>query len=354
MLTQVVPFLNARMQGLDKMARALADPRQRKQFMAVVSVYSIASLALYLAMKDDEDYKEAEDWERDAYHLFKLPGSDVMYRLPRPFEVGVIATMLERGMEQAVNDEAHGALFAERAWHAVKETLGFNPMPQAFMPAVELWANKNTFTGRNIESMGMERLSPTERKKAWTSQTAILFSEGMDTISWGKVVLSPVQVQHLVNGYFGWAGASVLALTDKLVTEPLVDAPVSEAKKITEYPLLKRFMREGDGRYSRYTTQFYDNLREVSRAWGDIRQARAFGEAGKADELLDEHRDKLKFRKRYNRVQRQLSKLRKKMTKVRLSRELTAEQKRDESDKIRRKIKDLSELIVSDSRQAFR
>ena len=352
-LAQVVPFLNARLQGLDKMGRALADKKQRKQFMAVVGVYSLASVALYLSMKDDDDYKDAEDWERDAYHLFKLPGSDIMYRLPRPFEVGLIATLLERGVEQAVDDEVHGKLFAERLFHGVKDTLSINPVPQAFMPVVELYANKNTFTGRNIETMGMERMSPAERKKVWTSQTAISISEGMDNISWGKVVLSPVQIEHLVNGYLGWAGASVLAATDRLISEPLAETPSSPSKKITDYPVIKRFAREGEGRHSKYMTQFYDNLKEVTQAYGDLKQAREFQDLEKEREILEESGNKLRYRKFYNKVQRRLSKIRKLMARVKLSKNLSPDQKREELDRLQRRLNKEAKLVVQRTAEGF-
>jgi hypothetical protein len=352
-LSQVVPFLNARLQGLDKMGRALASKKQRNQFMAVVGVYSLASVMLYLSMKDDDDYKDAEDWERDAYHLFKLPGSDIMYRLPKPFEVGVIATMLERAAEQAVDDEVHGELFAERLIHAVKDTLSINPVPQAFMPIIELYANKNSFTGRNIETMGMERMSPSERKKVWTSQTAIWASQVMDNISWGKVVLSPVQVEHLVNGYFGWAGATVLAATDNLISEPLVDTPLSPSKTITEYPVIKRFAREGKGRYSKYITQFYDNLKEVTQAYGDLRQAREFQDLEKEREIIEENGNKIRYRRLYNIVQRRLSVIRKKMARVKLSKKLTPDQKKEEMDRLQRLLNKTAKLAVKRTAKEF-
>ena len=57
----------------------------------------LASIALYLAYKDDEDFKEGEQWDRDTYWWFKFPGSDVAFRLPKPFEVGALGTMAERG-----------------------------------------------------------------------------------------------------------------------------------------------------------------------------------------------------------------------------------------------------------------
>ena len=113
-ISQMVPFLNARLQGLDKLGRAGMDKDQRKQFAAVVGRYALMSIALYLSMKDDDDYQNAEQWERDTYHLFKIPGSDIMFKIPRPCAVGAIANMAERAAEHRVDDKVHGELFAER------------------------------------------------------------------------------------------------------------------------------------------------------------------------------------------------------------------------------------------------
>ena len=117
-----------------------------------------------------------------------------------------------------------------------------NPTPQMFKPIIETWANKNTFTGRGIESQSMKNLSKTERKRAWTSQTAIGISKAMDTILWDEVVLSPVQVEHLVKGYLGWAGATALSSVDMIARPALRVAPRPDGR-IEDNPLLGRFMR---------------------------------------------------------------------------------------------------------------
>ena len=284
-------------------------------------------------MKDDEDYQESEEWEKDAYHLFKIPGSDVMYRLPRPFEVGAIANLAERAVEQVVDDDVHGELFAERLWHTIIHTFSFNPMPQAFMPALEVFANKNTFTGRPIESQSMENLPAADRKRVWTSETAIAMSKGMDDISWGKVVLSPVQIQHLVNGYLGWAGAQTLGAVDTLVTRPVIDAPERPAKKLTEYPLLKRFMRETPSRNTKYTTRFYEDMQEIRLAYNSVRQAKKLRELDKVVSLRKEHKQKLKWRKAYTSAQRQLSRLNRRIEYIHRSTK-SPEQKRREIDRL--------------------
>ncbi|MDP1771996.1 MAG: LPD38 domain-containing protein, partial [Methylobacter sp.] len=330
-LTQVIPFLGARMQGLDKLARSMADPKQRKQFIAVAGTYAMLSVLLFLAMKDDDDYKNAEQWERDSYHLFKLPGSDVMYRIPRPFEVGAIATMIERGVEQMVDDKVHGELFAERLKFALMNTLSIDIVPQALKPINEIWANKSTFTGRYIESQSMQNLSTTERKKAWTSQTAIGLSKAMDAILWDQVVLSPVQIEHLVNGYLGWAGATTLAGIDQ-IARPLVGAPAQPAMRLEDYPVIGRFMREGDGRNSRFITEFYDKQKELSQQFADIKQYRDNKEFDKYQEAMSEHKDDQRQRTYFNHVNKQITGLNNKIKLITANPSLSSEVKRDQID----------------------
>lgn len=331
-LAQLVPFLNARLQGLDKLGRASMKEGQKARFFTVTGVYSAMSVAIYLAMKDDEDYKATEQWERDSYHLFKLPGSDVMYRIVRPFEVGAIGSMAERIAEQMVDDEVHGALFAERLAHALTDTFSFNPTPQALKPALEVAMNKNWFTGRGIESQSMARLSPENRKRAWTSETAIAASEAMATISWDKVVLSPVQIEHLVRGYLGWLGSTAMAATDTLVTRPIIGAPVKPEGRLTDYSL--GFAKSGPMRNTKYTKIFYERLGEINTAYADIRQAKQIGDMEEARALYVENKDKLKLRKVYTDAQFKLGKINKKLSKIQRSTTLTAKEKRIKMDRL--------------------
>ena len=351
-LAQVVPFLNARLQGLDKMGRAGMDKNQQAQFAAVITAYSAVSAMLYLAMKDDDDYKEAEEWERDSYHLFKLPGSDIMYRLPRPFEVGAIASMSERLVEQMVDDDVHGALFAERLGHTLKHTFAFNPTPQAVKPMLEIYANKNAFTGRPIESMSVKNLSPAERKRVWTSQTAVKTSAVMDSVVWDDVVLSPVQMEHLVRGYFGWLGTTALAGSDSII-ESAMDLPVKPAKKITDYPIVKRFARQGQGRSSKYITTFYERLNETTETFNDMKQARLDADADKQQEIYDDKAGVLRSRKRLSSVQRKLAKYRRQIASVHRSRSMTATQKRAEIDRLQAGMNAWAKVAVEDTNFNF-
>ncbi len=332
-LIDVVPFLNARIQGLDKLGRGFNDPAQRNQLLAVTGMVALASSLLYLTFKDDEDFQEREDWDRDTYWWFKLPGTETAFRIPKPFEIGVFGTIAERMVEQFADDKAHGELFRERLMFALTETFNFNIIPQAFSPALELAVNKNFFTDRPIESKSMQNLSPSQRRNAWTSETAIALSSGFDKVLWDKVVLSPVQIEHLIQGYLGWLGANILGAVDQVFTQPIGGFPGRPAKRIEEFPIIGSFVRTTPARRTRFETIFYEQLNEVNQTYADIRNYRTIGELDKAIALARKNRDKLRFRKLLNNRQRRLSEINKRIRKIRISKTMSASEKKIKIDR---------------------
>lgn len=371
-INQTVPFVNARLQGLDKLWRAAndTDPRvsraarkvlksQAAQFAVVTGTVAMLGVLLYLSMMDDPDYKQTEEWERDTYWMFKLPGGEnghmgedgkwvegQLFRIPKPFEVGAIATLMERFVEQIVDDEAHGALFAERLGYMITQTFVMNPIPQALMPALEVIANRDFFTGRDIETMGMERLSPENRKRAWTSETAIAASQFMAKVSWDKVVLSPPQIEELVRGYFGWAGATVLSGVDSFITRPLTGAPARPSMNWLEMPVLQTFAKEMPPRSTKYTTEFYQNKKQADTAFADLRNEQTQGNRGNAQKIIAERKEELRVRLAYDRAANMMNKHNKAMMAIWRNAALTPDEKRAKLDALNRKKNALAEKIV--------
>jgi hypothetical protein len=338
-LIQMVPFLNARIQGLYKLGRAAMDKNQQRQFAAVTAMVSLASMALYLSFKDDDDFKEREEWDRDTYWWFKVPGSETAFRIPKPFEVGAIGTMTERMLEQIVDDEVHGELFAERLGHMLAQTFSLSLVPQAVQPTLDIYSNINPFTDRAIETFGMAKLSPTERKKAWTSETAIVLSKGMDVILWDQVVLSPVQIEYLAQGYLGWIGAMSLGVIDKVLMEHIIDAPTDPTdptRKIDDYPAIGRFVRTNPSRNTKYATLFYEQLQEMNTAYADVQNYRKVKEFQKARESAKKNRDKLRWRKYFNDAQKRISRITNRMKLIQLNRSMDADEKRRRLDLLQR------------------
>nr|WP_298166485.1 LPD38 domain-containing protein [uncultured Pseudomonas sp.] len=343
-LVRTVPFLNARLQGLDKLYRSGAKPAvltafgkgtasdrvAAARFATVTGALALASMLLYLANHDDEEYRKLEDWQKDSYWFFRI--GDQAFFLPKPFEVGAISTLAERTLEQFVDDKATGKLFRDRLQVMLTQTFSFSPVPQAFQPALDVYANKDAFTGRPIESAGMERVSPTLRARATTTAPAKIISEATSVLGDG-LTLSPLQADHLIQGYLGQVGAWVAGITDTIWRT--ANGETEPAKRWSEYQPIKRFYRDlgAPAPYDRYSTLFYEGLKESGRVYADVKRLQELGRLDEARELVQEKRGELAMRKSLNQTQRQLSAINARMDVVRLG-GMDAEGKRRELDRL--------------------
>jgi hypothetical protein len=140
-LSAVVPFFNARVQGLDvlyrsgwgKMATENADV-MKKAFAARALTLMGMSMLYWFMVSDDEEYKKLNKEERDNYWIIPaLSINGKPFRFPIPFELGVVFKVIpERVLETAFGNDT-GKDLKEALARNVLNTLQFNPIPQAFL-----------------------------------------------------------------------------------------------------------------------------------------------------------------------------------------------------------------------------
>nr|HRL99636.1 hypothetical protein [Acidovorax sp.] len=308
-LTQTVPFLNARLVGLDKLGRAaMEDPRR---FAAVTGAVALASLALLAAYSDDDDWKKREDWDRDAYWWFKIGGQ--AYRIPKPFEVGAIGTLAERTAELMFNDEMTGKRYMERVRRMLSGTFSFNPVPQAFKPLLDLYANKDSFTGRAIESQADQRLRPQDRYSERTPEVA-KFLGGLGLPDPAQLVkgeysaLSPKQVEHLIRGYFSWVGTAAMTVSD-FGLRPLAGRGERPDMRLKDVFIAGNFVENLPTGSSRYVTQMYEQSRQVEQAYASYQEAIKAGDTEKAQSIKESAGPLLRNRPAYTAATRQLAEI---------------------------------------------
>ncbi|HCP76806.1 MAG TPA: hypothetical protein DIU11_03480, partial [Pusillimonas sp.] len=214
-LTQVVPFFNARLQGMYKLGRAAKnDPRR---FAAVTGAVAMASALFYFMGKDDEEYEQLPDWVRNTYWVVRIPSTGKFVYIPKPFEVGALGTVVERMTELMFSGDDYKAKdFANTMTHVVSDQLAMNPVPQLFKPVMGAFFNYDDFRGVNIDSMGQMRLPAEDRYRASTSAGAVALGQALN--------MSPQRIEFLVRGYFGWLGSQALNVAD-LAARPLTDMP---------------------------------------------------------------------------------------------------------------------------------
>ena len=304
-LTQVVPFMNARLQGLYRLGRGAKEDPAR--FAAVVGTSALLSIALLAAYSDDDDWKKREEWDRNNFWWFKFGG--VAFRIPKPFEIGAIATLAERGFELAFEEEMTGKRFRKQVMDLLGDNLSMNPVPQLIKPIMDVYANKDSFSGRPIESMSMERLKSDYRFTDRTSMFARGASTAMNSVTGlvGAETLSPVQIDHMLRGYFGWLGAFVVGAGD-VIARPATDQPTRAAPdywKVATGGIIAD-VRDAP---SRYVSQMYEQAKEVEQAYGTWRALQREGRTAEAGEFAKDNADKLAKYRSISRVKRTESQL---------------------------------------------
>jgi hypothetical protein len=357
LLTQVVPFMNARIQGLYKLGRDGIIPTTRvlynattgkeidandkiraAQFATITTAVMLASALLYLSFKDDEDFKKRDAWDRDNFWWIKLPGMDVALRVPKPFEVGAFGTLVERTLEQILDQGAEGKQFGESLSRTLWDTFSLNPTPQMFKPLIDIYANKDSFSGAPIESAGLERLSKQERATDQTSPLAIALG-GVTSLFPEKFQLSPVQMDYMLKGYFGWLGA-MASVTSTYAVMPFKEGEYPDARWLDRASL--GLARELPAPQSAYVTQFYNASKEISQAYADMRHYREMGDAEKVQEILEEKGDQIALAKFYDKTAKNIANVRKQIRLITNDKDMDGAEKKEAIERMKLIMSDLA------------
>ncbi|MFR9719860.1 LPD38 domain-containing protein [Aeromonas diversa] len=336
-LVMVLPFFNARVQGLGKLARELRDnPRAIAKRAGMITAASLALLAMNW---DDERYEELPDWDKDAnWHMWL---GDQHFRIPKPFEIGVMFGTIPERMVRAMGDKDTGAQFGKAVARAVGETFALNPIPQIVKPMSEAYFNYDPFRGGPIENFADQSVMPQAR---YSEQTSLLMRE------LGQLTgMSPKKLEHIVVGYTGTLGGYVLSAADGLIRASRPGE--SAALRADEIPLIKAVYRgSGPAKSTQHMDQFYRMLSEVNELKRTVDQYRKEGMGDEAKALLDEQGGILKARRSLSQTQTQVRQLRNRLELIQRDQTLSADEKRSRIDAILAKRNDLVYRAVERTR----
>jgi hypothetical protein len=355
---QTIPFLNARVQGLYKLGRDGITPTSRVLYNTITGkeieandaqkarafgyttlAVAMASMLLYMAFKDDEEFQKREAWDRDNFWWIRLPGMDAAFRVPKPFEIGAFGTMAERVLEQIVDQGAEGKAFGDSVFRMLTDTFAINPIPQVIRPLVDIYANKDAFTGAPIESAGMERLSKQERVTDSTSPIAQALG-GLSSIFGDKVSLSPVQVDYAIKAYFGWLGGTATQAS-VYATLPFRDGAYPDIKVMDK--VSQGFIKSLPTDQSRFVTSFYENNKEINQAYADMRHYAELGETDKVQKILEKSGNKIALNKMYDKTAKEMANVRAQIRMITNDKTMDGTTKREMIDRMKQILSALAE-----------
>jgi hypothetical protein len=302
-LIGMIPFLNARAQGNYRMYRGMKE--NPVDFFIKGALLAAASLAIWGMFKDDDRYKELEDYEKHAYYNIWI--GDQQIRIPKPFETGVIFSSFVESIANVASGNEEMDFLVDFALYSARETFAFNPLPQAIKPLYEVYANKSFFTGRPIEGASLQSLKPGERGEYYTSETLRAIGR--------KTNLSPKKMESIVRGYTASLGSFLLFMPDQMARW-FGGFPEKPTLRSNDYPLLGRFWRQGEARNTKYMSRFYELMEESNQTVATIKHYRALGDYDEARKLAEDKRVLRVMNSQLKKVQRRLSDIRKRMKRV--------------------------------------
>ncbi len=341
-LTQVVPFLNAYIQGMDTLIRAMRGEgisgREKKeaQILFAQTALKIAALSTIYAMAvgGDEEYQKLDD--RQKIRSFIIPGTG--FKVPVASEVAMLTKAIPEMTWQYINREGtENPMDSTKLMQAIGQSfadglLGPNLMPQALRAGVEVVTNHDFLTGNPIVGRGLENLATSEQFTENTSQLAKLVG--------GTGIISPVNLDHLIKGYGGTMAAGVLYATDatanmffndKLPTTPLY-----------RVPMIGSFMYNPEGKGQ--LNDYYDLKDRSDEVTATLNHLRKFGTPEEAQEYATDKKEILAIRGRVNAISNQMKILREQRKRI-IASNLSSDEKRSQLNIIDARINSMVQNI---------
>jgi hypothetical protein len=278
-LNKYIPFTNAAVQGLRKtVASASKNP---KAFLAAWTTYALApTIAVYTWNRSQgpdvlEEYRQLPAYQRDLFWNFKV-GPDTWLRVPKPFELGVLASGLERAIDRASgNPQAMEGYLGSlvKTLMPVDESAVAGPL----RPLVENLANYDFFRGKSIVPPHEDDLALSERKGTENaSRVGILLQHAFhgDARKW----------DHLITSFGGGLARTGLNIADvgredkrknpvvttgNALTGLFAPSPVSAARDVQYVTETARQYKKGnDSRLKKLRKsqdKYYDALNNTER-----------------------------------------------------------------------------------------
>lgn len=275
-------FWNTRIQGIDRMVRAFTDDPVRTATRASLAI-TLPSVLLWWENHDDPRYQELPRWQKDLFWIVMT--QDHVFRIPKPFEMGILFGSAPERILDALfekNPDAFKGFGSALLGGAVP-----NPIPTAFMPAIEQFANRSWLTGGNLVPHSLEGVAPAYQYSSYTSETAkalgkmIGYVPGVRDIGPGNVTLaSPMVIENYVRAWTGGMGTYALQLADKALQATGIASPPPKAEAtLADMPIIKSFVVRYPSAQAQSIQDFYDNFQKSQTTFATMRDLAKTGQA---------------------------------------------------------------------------
>lgn len=307
-LTQVIPFMNAYIQGMDVMLSAMSGrgisnkQKQIAKMMFLQTGMKLAAIsALYsMLVAGDDDYEKLDD--REKVRSLIIPGTG--FSIPVASDIGMLVKAVpELTYNYIVREGTDNPMDSTKLFKGIGQSfadglLGPNITPQAFRAGIEVALNKNFLTGNPIVGRGLENLETSQQFTENTSRLARLIGE--------TGILSPMKADHLMKGYGGTAASLALFVMDGMINQVAdVKTPSTPLNKI---PGIGAFVYSDQGKDQ--LNDYYDLKERSDEVTATLNNIRKYGSPEEAREYAKENIEMLQVRNQVNAINNRIKAMR--------------------------------------------
>ena len=311
-INRLVPFWNARVQGLTRIYEAFRDQPGRTS--AMIGAYIvIPTLGFYMLNKDDPDYQEEPEWIKQNYWYFKI--DDKPYRFPKPFEVGtLVSSVIEKTLDWVrTNEPQEFEKFAKQFF--INNAKGFNPMPTVIRPFVENFMNYSFFRDAPLVPKSLDKNLPNKfYYTEYTSETFKLVSKLLNGLVGDDSFLStnPIHAENVFRSWTGGLGRYIIDTLDfAIIKGKIIDDPIKPTDTLSKIPIVRAFdVRDVPGYSAQSIVKFFEEYAKVEKILNGMdfaKKAGDFEEYQRLKETLNVDEQKLlDYRKSIKEIDKQI------------------------------------------------
>ncbi len=292
-VNMLIAFFNASVQGTDKMVRSFKNHPFRTTARVGAGI-TLPSVLLYLHNRNEPGFKDIPQWQKDLfwlvetndlsvednalkYELYRrqlsgapmtgedsarlngLMGKSTWWRIPKPFELGIMfGSGAERITEWILTQDP-------RAFDEILETMGRAAMPgfmpTALIPPIEAWANKSLFFDRPVIPHGRENVMPEYMYSGYTTEATKALGKLIAQVPYAGEThaAAPAVIENYVRGWSGGLGMHILNAADFALRKAgVLPDPVLPTRTLADIPFVKGFVVRHPSASAESIRRFYD------------------------------------------------------------------------------------------------
>jgi N12 class adenine-specific DNA methylase len=253
-LNEIVPFINAAIQGTDKMVRTFKDDYKRAILMSLIYSFT-PMIGLWLWNEDKEGYAAIPLQEKlnnfiimhpDGINYFKIPKGHITKFVVNPFQIA-----LEKINKKVTKSGGQAALQMMDDISPVD----VSSMPIALRLIIEPMANYDLYWKQNIEKFWMKSLNPGDRVNTRTSYLIKKIGKALN--------ISPIMMQHEIEVLgAGTAKNALWAVDNILVMAGIAQGDIDpKPLGVEKTPVTRRFY----GKITEYGDDIDQSVKEIDK-----------------------------------------------------------------------------------------